>query len=134
MLKKLLKLALFMVISLSMLKSFADSLYPFSNPKQTLQFNHLLHELRCPVCQNQDLADSNATIAKDLRSIVYRLVEEGKSDAEVTQYLKSRYGDFILFNPSVTYTTWLLWFGPILFVALGIMIFYLTSVKRQKHE
>ncbi|KTC94506.1 cytochrome c-type biogenesis protein CcmH [Legionella erythra] len=112
----------------------ANSFYPFDSSRQEAQFNHLLKELRCLVCQNQDLADSNADLAKDLRAQVYDLVREGKSDSEIIQYLTDRYGDFILFNPPVKWVTALLWFGPILFLVLGLLVFWRTCLKRVAHE
>jgi len=113
--------------------SFADTFYPLDTPKQEAQFNHLLRELRCLVCQNQDLADSNAGLAKDLRGEVYQLVKTGKSDNEIIQYLTARYGDFILFKPPVKALTALLWFGPALFLVLGLLIFWRTCL-RQTYE
>lgn len=112
---------------------FADTFYPLDTPKKEAQFNHLLRELRCLVCQNQDLADSNAGLAKDLRGEVYQLVKTGKSDSEITQYLTARYGDFILFKPPVKALTALLWLGPALFLALGLLIFWRTCL-RQTYE
>jgi len=112
---------------------YSNTLYPFSQPKQTAQFNHLLADLRCPVCQNQDLADSNADLAKDLRREVYQLVSEGKSDDDIIRYLTARYGDFILFKPPVKSVTLLLWFGPLLFLGVGLLVFYFTCVRREKH-
>ena len=109
---------------------FANSLYPLDTPKQEAQFNHLLRELRCLVCQNQDLADSNAGLAKDLRNEVYQLVKTGNSDSEIIQYLTARYGDFILFKPPVKAITALLWFGPALFMVLGLLIFWRTCFKK----
>ena len=105
---------------------FANSLYPLETPQKEAQFNHLLKNLRCLVCQNQDLADSNAGLAKDLREQVYHLVQEGKTDNEVEQYLASRYGDFVLFKPPVKGVTLLLWFGPLFFLILGVLIFWRT--------
>ena len=108
------------------LATHANTLYPLDTPKQDAQFTHLLRELRCLVCQNQDLADSNAGLAKDLRDEVYRLVKEGRSDDEVVHYLTARYGDFILFKPPVKAITALLWFGPAIFMLIGILIFWRT--------
>lgn len=113
---------------------FAASLYPLNTPKQEAQFHHLLKELRCLVCQNQDLSDSNAVLAKDLRKEVYQLVKEGRSDTEVIDYLTARYGDFILFNPPMKFITVLLWFGPFLFLALGLFILWSTCFKRNLRE
>ena len=69
-------------------------------------------ELRCLVCQNQTLADSNAPLAEDLRREVRELANTGKTDAEIKQYLVARYGDFVLYNPPLQRNTWLLWTGP----------------------
>lgn len=112
----------------------ANSLYPLDTPKQDAQFAHLLKELRCLVCQNQDLADSNASLAKDLRIQVYDLVRDGKTDTEIVDYLTTRYGDFILFKPPVKPLTALLWFGPALFLVMGLLIFWRTCFKRNTHE
>lgn len=106
----------------------ASSVYPFETAKQDAQFNHLLKELRCLVCQNQDLADSNAALAKDLREQVYDFVKEGKTDREIIEYLTARYGDFILFKPPVKALTALLWFGPALFLLTGFVIFWRTCL------
>ncbi len=111
-------------------EGFATTSYPLDTPKQEAQFNHLLRELRCLVCQNQDLADSNAGLAKDLRNEVYQLVKTGKTDSEITQYLTARYGDFILFKPPVKAITALLWFGPALFMVLGLLIFWRTCLRQ----
>lgn len=111
----------------------ANSLYPLTTTKQDAQFSHLLKELRCLVCQNQDLADSNAGLAKDLREQVYRLVKEEKTDGEIINYLTARYGDFILFKPPVKPLTAMLWFGPALFLLLGLVIFWHTCIKRSSN-
>ncbi|MDI1351333.1 MAG: cytochrome c-type biogenesis protein CcmH [bacterium] len=120
----------FMLIFLCSFRVHANSLYPLDTPKKEAQFNHLLKDLRCLVCQNQDLADSNADLAKDLRLQVYQLVKNGKSDTEINDYLTARYGDFILFKPPVKAVTWLLWFGPFVFLILGCIIFWRTCFKR----
>lgn len=113
---------------------FANTFYPFDTPKQDAQFQYLLKELRCLVCQNQDLADSNAELAKDLRREVYLLVKSGKTDSEITDYLTTRYGDFILFNPPVKSITAMLWFGPALFLMIGFLIFWRTCWRRTANE
>ncbi|MBA2711292.1 MAG: cytochrome c-type biogenesis protein CcmH [Tatlockia sp.] len=124
----------FLFLSLSMTLVFANSFYPLDTKKQEAQFTHLLKELRCLVCQNQDLADSNAGLAKDLRYQVYNLVKEGQSDGEIINYLTARYGDFILFKPPVGTVTAMLWFGPGLFLFLGLLIFWRTCLKRNSNE
>lgn len=112
----------------------ANSTYPLDSAQKEAQFNHLLKELRCLVCQNQDLADSDAELAKDLRAQVYQMVKEGKSDSEISDYLTARYGDFILFKPPVKGVTLLLWFGPILFLFLGCVIFWRTCFRVRDTE
>lgn len=102
----------------------AGAMYPFDAPKQQAQFQGLLRELRCLVCQNQDLADSNAGLAKDLREEVYIHVKAGESDDEIVRYLTARYGDFILFKPPVRSITSMLWLGPFLFLAIGLGLFW----------
>ncbi len=124
-------LFLFCVLSTIQIAGFANSLYPLDTPKQDAQFSHLLRELRCLVCQNQDLADSNAGLAKDLRQEVYALVKDGHSDDEIVHYLTARYGDFILFKPPVKAVTALLWFGPMVFMILGVFIFWVTCFKNR---
>ncbi len=125
---------LFLGCMLVSLTGFASSMYPLDTPKQEAQFNYLLRELRCLVCQNQDLADSNAGLAKDLRQEVYELVKSGKSDNDIIAYLTARYGDFILFNPPLKTVTVVLWFGPLLFMVIGLLVFWKTCLKRSSDE
>jgi len=101
----------------------ANSRYPLADKQQTARFEQLLKDFRCLVCQNQDLADSEAGLAKDLRQQIYVMVREGKDTAEIRQYLTARYGNFILFKPPFMATTWLLWLGPGLFLLLGLLLF-----------
>lgn len=122
------------IFSLLATQTWANTMYPLDTPKQEAQFEHLLKNLRCLVCQNQDLADSNAELAKDLRLQVYNLVKEGKSDTEINDYLSARYGDFVLFKPPVKALTFLLWFGPLFFLLLGVVIFWRTCFKRVSYE
>lgn len=98
--------------------------YEFESPEQKARFQILIEELRCPKCQNQNLADSNAPIAKDLRDRTYSLVREGRSDAEIRDYLIERYGEFISYRPPFRGATALLWAGPfvLLAVVLGILV------------
>ena len=115
---------LVLFIGLFINTGYADALYPLQTTKQESQFKHLLADLRCLVCQNQDLADSNAGLAKDLRAEVYNRVKDGQSDHEIITYLTDRYGDFILFNPPLKGITFFLWFAPMLFVGVGMIIFW----------
>jgi cytochrome c-type biogenesis protein CcmH len=93
--------------------------YAFDNDEQQARFSALTQQLRCPKCQNQDLADSNAPIAADLRREVHRLLSEGKSDQQVVDYLVARYGEFVRYKPAFEARTWLLWVGPGLLLITG---------------
>ena len=91
----------------------------FESPLEERRFQHLVEELRCVMCQNQSLADSNAMIAQDLRREVLELMREGRTDDEVRAFLVDRYGQFVLYRPAVRTHTWLLWFGPLLLLGGG---------------
>ncbi len=91
----------------------------FQNPAEEQRFHALVSELRCVMCQNQSLADSNAQIAVDLRREVLELMRQGKSDTQVKEFLVARYGEFVLYRPQVESKTWLLWFGPALVLLAG---------------
>ena len=91
----------------------------FGNAAEEQRFHALVTELRCVMCQNQSLADSNAQIAHDLRREVLVLMRQGKSDDEIRSYLVARYGEFVLYKPRIEATTWLLWFGPALLLLGG---------------
>ena len=98
-----------------------------------LRLKRLESELRCLVCQNQTLADSNAPLAEDLRREVRALATSGKSDAEIKQYLVARYGDFVLYKPPVQRNTWFLWLGPFVLLAGGAGVWY-AIVRRRRDE
>jgi cytochrome c-type biogenesis protein CcmH len=100
------------------------------DPKLEARLDELSHELRCMVCQNESLASSRAELADDLRTEVRELLRSGKSDREVKDFLVSRYGDFVLYNPEVKPLTWVLWFGP--FVLLVIAVIFLGIYLRQR--
>lgn len=102
----------------------------FANAQMEEDYNTLVAELRCLVCQNQNLADSNAELAVDMRTKVYSMLNEGKSRTEIADFMVARYGDFVLYRPPVKSSTFMLWFGPFIFLLIGalIAIFY---VRRQ---
>ena len=91
----------------------------FDNPEQQARYERLIEELRCLVCQNQSLADSDADLAKDLRDEVYGIIQSGKDEQEAIRFLTDRYGDFVLYRPPVKPITWLLWIGPLLILLGG---------------
>jgi cytochrome c-type biogenesis protein CcmH len=98
------------------------------------RLKRLESELRCLVCQNQTLADSNAPLAEDLRREVRELASSGKSDDEIKQYLVARYGDFVLYKPPIQGNTWLLWFGPFALLLGGGAIWYAIVRRRSKRD
>lgn len=102
----------------------------FATPDQELRYRELIEELRCPKCQNQNLAGSDAPIAKDLKDKTYTMIVDGKSDGEIRQYLKERYGDFISYKPPVRASTFLLWGGPGVLLLAGFF-FVLMMVRRR---
>ena len=103
----------------------------FSDESLRPRYQQLLEELRCPKCQNQNLADSNSPISNDLRVQVQRLLEEELSDQQIKDYLVARYSEFILYRPEVNQSTWLLWGSPIIFVLLGLLAIYRLYFKPQ---
>lgn len=98
-----------------------------TSPEQRDRYHRLAEELRCLVCQNQTLADSNAELAADLRHQVETMIQAGRSNDEIKAYLVQRYGDFVLYRPPMKTTTWMLWVGPFLLLlgGLGILLFKL---------
>lgn len=103
----------------------ATDVYQFDAPEQEQRFRVLLDELRCPKCQNQSLADSDAGIAQDMRAKVQSMILEGKSDEEIVDYFVSRYGDFVSYRPPVTATTSILWLAPLLLLGAGAVVIVL---------
>lgn len=117
---KYMVVALFILFSAS---SFAtQENYQFDTPEQQALFKELTATLRCPMCQNQNIADSDAMIAHDMRRKVYQLITQGQDHDEVVAFMKSRYGDFVYYQPPVTRTTIWLWLLPIFVVLLGIVV------------
>ncbi|HZR68705.1 MAG TPA: cytochrome c-type biogenesis protein [Burkholderiales bacterium] len=94
----------------------------------------LSSELRCLVCQNQTIADSNAGLASDLREEIREMVRQGKSDRQIVAFMVDRYGDFVLYRPPLKATTALLWFGPLLLVLVGIVALFLRLARRRRAE
>jgi len=96
-----------------------DAPLRFHDRAEETRFHALVSELRCVMCQNQSLADSNALVARELRSEVLDLMRQGKSDRQIEDFLVARYGEFVLYKPRVETRTWLLWFGPALLLLGG---------------
>lgn len=100
----------------------AEEIYPFANNAERDRFQQLTQQFRCMVCQNEDLASSNAALAKDLRDEIYRLVAQGQDDKSIVDYMVKRYGDYVLFRPPWQYQTYVLWLGPFFLVFMGLCI------------
>ena len=107
---------------------------PFRDHAEEVRFQHLSAELRCPMCQNETLADSNAPIAHDLRRQVFEMMQAGKSDDEIKAYLVDRYSQFVLYKPPVEPSTWLLWFGPLVVLGAGAIVVAVQVRRRARQE
>lgn len=106
--------------------------YEFESAQMEAEYHKLINELRCLVCQNQNLSGSNADLAKDLRKQTYEMLNQGKTPDQVVQYMVDRYGDFVLYRPRVKKGTLLLWFGPFVLLALVLWLVIRTMRKKQK--
>ncbi|EEV24450.1 cytochrome C-type biogenesis protein [Actinobacillus minor 202] len=106
----------------------------FDNPQQEADYKTLIAELRCPQCQNNNIADSNATIATDMRAKTLELLKQGKSKDEVVSYMIERYGNFVTYNPPITPATILLWVMPVLLILFGIGLILNRKKKTQAVE
>ena len=103
--------------------------YEFSSPDLEMRYHQLSQELRCPKCQNQNIADSNAPIARDLRVVLYEQLEQGATDDEILAFMVARYGEFVRYRPGVDRNTILLWAAPVLLLILGAasLLFHLRQ-------
>ncbi|MGB0732703.1 MAG: cytochrome c-type biogenesis protein [Pontibacterium sp.] len=124
-------LALFFLLGLSQLSVAAISAYEFNNEVDRKRFTSLIEELRCPKCQNQNLADSDAPIALDLRNQVYRLIQDGEADSVIVSYMVERYGEFVLYRPRMSADTYLLWYGPFVLLAIGLIAVVFVTRKKK---
>ena len=127
------RVIMFLVMALLLTPVFAAPVvtYEFASEEQEALFNKLSNELRCLVCQNQAISDSDADLAKDLRDEIYGMLQQGKTEEEIVEFMVVRYGDFVLYNPPLKPMTWLLWFGPA-FALLAGFFFVVRIINRQK--
>lgn len=107
----------------------ASEILSFESDSQRKVYDDLIFELRCPKCQNQNIADSNAEIAVDLRNKVYEMALDNKGKSEIKEFMLARYGEFVLYKPQFSGKTLLLWLGP-LFLLLGVSIFVIRIIIR----
>lgn len=131
-----------MTILMSVALVFGVSLLANATPVDTYQFKNeatqkhameLARTLRCPQCQNQDIVDSNSPVARDLRLEVYQMVDAGKSDKEIIEFMTSRYGDFVLYKPRLDSKTYILWLGPLILLLFGGVIAFLF-IRKQRNS
>ena len=122
--------AVFLFIAVN---SFASTIetFKFDNAEQEALYQSLIVELRCLVCQNQSIADSNAELAQDMRRKTYELIMAGKSEREIMDFMAERYGDFMLYRPPMEPMTYVLWFGPAIVLVVGF-IFAMRFIRRQE--
>ncbi len=110
---------------------FAVDTHQLADPEQQKSYETIISELRCLVCQNQTIADSNAELADDLRRQVYEMLQQGKSKQDIINFMTERYGDFVLYNPPFKAKTSLLWLGPVVFLVTGLATVF-VFIRRTK--
>ncbi|WP_027911386.1 cytochrome c-type biogenesis protein [Pseudomonas sp. URMO17WK12:I4] len=125
---------LVLLLALGGVAQAAIDTYEFASEAERDRYRQLTEELRCPKCQNQNIADSNAPIALDLRAEIYRKLEAGESNAQIIDYLVARYGDFVLYKPPVSGRTLLLWYGPGALLVGGFIVLVVIVRRRRKSE
>ncbi len=118
-------------LSLAGMARAAIDTYQFRDEVERERYQQLTKELRCPKCQNQDIADSNAPIAADLRREIFRMLGEGQSNRQIIDFMVDRYGDFVRYKPALTARTWLLWFGPGLLLTGGLVVIAVIVRRRR---
>ena len=102
----------------------SDMVYKFDNQADELRFNNLIKEIRCPKCTSGSLSSSNAPISEDLKLKIVEMIKDGKSDSDIKQYVSDRFGKESLYDPEFTQQTYILWFGPLIFIVIAFIIFF----------
>jgi cytochrome c-type biogenesis protein CcmH len=125
------RLSLILLLALSGMAYAGVEYRQFASPEQQQAYENLTSELRCLVCQNQTIADSNAELAADLRRQVYEMLQQGKSKQDIAQFMTDRYGDFVLYNPPFKLKTGLLWIGPAVFLLIGLIVVFLFARRKK---
>ncbi len=108
--------------------------FDFTGKVDEDRFKALIVQLRCLVCQNQSLADSDAELAHDLRREIYEMMDQGKTDKQIVDFLVARYGEFVLYKPRVEPRTWILWYGPFGLLVIGLLVLMITVRKRKNQR
>lgn len=127
-------LKLLLVLLFSLPAWAAIETYQFSSPQQEETYQQLTRQLRCPQCQNNNIADSNATISNDMRAKVYELLQQGKNKQEVVDYMVQRYGNFVTYDPPLTLSTLFLWLIPAALLLLGVIVLFRRKPQAQNKK
>ncbi|NAW68733.1 cytochrome c-type biogenesis protein CcmH [Vibrio sp. V27_P1S3P104] len=130
---RLMRWATFATLFLSLSSWAVIDVYDFDTPEQEKQFHELSNTLRCPKCQNNSIADSNAELAQDLRQKVYEMTKQGHEKQTVIDYMVARYGNFVTYNPPLTASTAILWIAPLLVLMIGFSVLVMRSRGRKNH-
>ena len=117
--KKYFLIAIFLSMNI-----FSDMVYKFDNQEDELRFNNLIKEIRCPKCTSGSLSSSNAPISEDLKLKIVEMIKDGKSDSDIKEYVSDRFGKESLYDPEFTQQTYILWFGPLIFIVIAFIIFF----------
>lgn len=125
------KLLFVVLFSLPLAANAAIDTYEFKDDATRERFQVLAAELRCPKCQNQNIADSNSPIAEDLRTELHRMLQSDATNDEIIDFMVTRYGEFVLYRPRLNEHTYLLWFGPAALLVLGIIVVLVVSRKKK---
>src|SRR3990167_558507 len=128
---------LFFILLILMAPGFAaEDYYRFDTPKKEQQFQTLIAEFRCLVCQNQNLAESNSPLASDLREQIYQRVQQNQSNPMIVNYLVDRYGNYVLYRPPFNRYTIVLWLAPfsLLIIGFAYLLFYLNKKRRETRQ
>ena len=129
--------SMFTVLMIMILISIANARieeHQFDNAEQEQRYHFLIDELRCLVCQNQNLADSNAELAQDLREQVYLMIKNGDTNENIINFMVTRYGDFVLYRPPLKPTTYMLWVGPFIILLIAMIVVVQFIRKRQQSK
>jgi cytochrome c-type biogenesis protein CcmH len=127
-----LKACTFIATLMIALTAMASEPLVFDSPEQEDRFSHLTEELRCTVCQNQNLADSDAQLAQDLRNEIYKMLMAGQTDQQIKDFMVQRYGDFVLYRPPVQGNTMALWVMPVVLLLIGSIAVFFTVRNRNR--
>ena len=103
---------------------FSDMVYKFDNQEDELRFNNLIKEIRCPKCTSGSLSSTNAQISEDLKLKIVEMIKDGKSDSDIKEYVSDRFGKESLYDPEFSQQTFILWFGPLIFIVIAFIIFF----------